>query len=191
MDDLLIAERAAKDDALALLAKTEAALTAERAARRASTRPAAPAEALPADTATLTRKVDALSAARAKLIAQVSAAQADADRATADAVALGEALLAARADAAAWEAAAQEATARADALATLLEEGAQWSGQEGDEPAALLAKERATTARLEARVAALCMELGRARRALAELATAGPAALAAVEARLAAVEWKQ
>ena len=191
---LLAAERAAKEDILAVLAKTEAALTAERSARRA---PAPrPLDTLPTDIAFLTRTVESLRSARAKLIAQVDAAQADADRSTSDAVALGQALLAARADAASWEAASQDAVARADALATLLEEGAAWDGKRKggggggeDATAQLLAAERAKNARLEARVTALCMELGRARRALAELATAGPAALATVEARLASVEW--
>lgn len=191
---LLAAERAAKEDMLAVLAKTEAALAAERAARRAAATAPRPLDTLPTDVASLTRSVESLRSARAKLIAQVDAAQADADRSTADALALGQALLAARADADAWEAASQDAVARADALATLLEEGATWDGKKrggegGNDAAQLLVAERAKNARLEARVTALCMELGRARRALAELATAGPAALAAVEARLASVEW--
>ena len=138
--------------------------------------------------------------------------------AAADALSLGAALSRARAETAAWEAAAQEAVARADALADLLEDASKWSsggsgvgvdggggsgvgasytaaatGASSSPPPnnnnSLLAAERAARAAAEARVTALCVELGRARRSGDELAASVGPALAAVEAKLAAVRW--
>lgn len=196
----LAAERATRMELQELLTKAEAAADAERRARGAADDAASagapPPSRLappPADAEAAARQIAALKAARERLIAAVEASSAEAERAERDARALGAALLDAGADADAWERAAQEAVARADALADLLAEGAAWPRAGGGEPTTVetltsaLATERAARARAEVHVAALCVELGRARRGAARVAAAAPAALAAVEARLAAV----
>ena len=166
----------------------------------------------------LQRQVHALKESREKLIDALDSANDEAAAATTDALSLGQALSAARAETSTWEAAAQESVARADALADLLEDASRWSGggggggggssasagRSGAASAAaaavsasppprggdsLLAAERAARAVAEARVTALCVELGRARRSADELAAAVGPALAAVEAKLAAVRW--
>ena len=166
----------------------------------------------------LQRQVQALKESRERLIEALDSANDEAAAAAADALSLGAALSRARAETAAWEAAAQEAVARADALADLLEDASKWSsggsgvgvdggggsgvgasytaaatGASSSPPPnnnnSLLAAERAARAAAEARVTALCVELGRARRSGDELAASVGPALAAVEAKLAAVRW--
>ena len=160
----------------------------------------------------LQRQVHALKESREKLIDALDSANDEAAAAAADALSLGQALSAARAENSTWEAGAQEAVARADALADFLEDASRWSGGGGGGGSSasagrsgaasavsasppprggdsLLAAERAARAVAEARVTALCVELGRARRSADELAAAVGPALAAVEAKLAAVRW--
>lgn len=119
----------------------------------------------------------------------LAAAHGDLDRVASEAEALAAALVEARAAVRAWEGAAAEATTRADRLADLLEEVASAAGADPSSLETALAAERARAARLEASVAALAIEAGRAGALTDGVAGAVLPALAEVEDRLGRVSF--
>ena len=173
--------------ALAARARSlEAQLDTERLARAAAEAAvAASRKEVPADEAeweALESAAASFKAGRDKAVSALASAHDDLDRTVAEMETLTKALDTARASARAWEGAAAEATARADRLADLLAEGS------GSDPASLDAA-LARCARLEASVAALAIEVGRAGRLTDGVASAVLPALAAVEERLGGVAF--